>query len=154
MEHIANRPDEALQDAVEAALRVALGSTAPHIGVGADHGTVTLSGEVSTHAERNVAHAAALAEWGVHSVADDISVREPWRSIDNDTDIARAAQVALLKADGVPTDHVVAEVSDHVLTLTGSVASVAERMAAEQAVSYLRSVRSIDNRVTIHGSTH
>lgn len=149
MEHIANRTDEALQDAVESALRVALGSEAPHIGVGTDHGTVTLSGEVTTHAERNVAHAATLAEWGVHSVADDITVREPWASSATDTDIARAAQVALLKADGVPTDRVVAEVSDHILTLSGTVSSPSERLAAERAVSYLQGVRSIDNRVTL-----
>jgi osmotically-inducible protein OsmY len=152
MEHIANRPDEALQDAIEVALRAAIGSAAPHIGVGADHGTVTLSGEVATHAERNVAHAATLAQWGVHSVADDITVREPWAPDANDTDIARAAQAALLGADGVPTDSVVVEVSDHVLTLSGSVASPSKRLAAERAVTYLQSVRSIDNRVTVNGS--
>jgi osmotically-inducible protein OsmY len=150
MEHIANRPDEALQDAIETALKVAIGNAAPHIGVSADHGTVTLTGEVSTHAERNVAHAATLAEWGVHSVADDITVHEPWVPGATDTDIARAAQAALLKADGVPTDSVFAEVSEHVLTLSGHVASASERLAAERAVTYLQNVRSIDNRLTVN----
>lgn len=153
MEHIANRPDDALQDAIETALRAALGKEAPHIGVSADHGTVTLTGEVSIHTERNVAHAVALAEWGVHSVADDISVREPWVHAATDTDIARDAQAALLKADGVPTDRIVAEVSDHVLTLSGRVRSASERLAAERAVSYLQGVKNIDNRLTVNEET-
>jgi osmotically-inducible protein OsmY len=152
MEHIANRPDQGLQDAVEAALRAALGNRAPHIGVAADQGTVTLTGEVLTDVERAAAHAAALAEWGVHSVADDITVRHPRSTGANDTDIARAAQAALLKADGVPTDKVIVEVTDHVVTLTGTVASDGERLAAERAVCYLQGVRSIDNRVMVNGS--
>lgn len=155
MEHIANRPDQGLQDAVEAALRASLGNSAPHIGVSADHGTVTLTGEVLTEAEHKAAHAAALAEWGVHSVADDIAVR-PSRSADgNDTDIARAAQAALLKAVDVPTDRVIVEVTDRVVTLNGTVAFEGERLAAERAVCYLQGVRTIDNQVTVndrHGS--
>jgi osmotically-inducible protein OsmY len=149
MEHIANRSDEALQDAVELALRATLGTQAPHIGVSADHGTVTLTGDVPTHNERTTAHAIVLAQWGVHAVADDIIVQESWSHAATDTDIAKAAQAALLKAEAVPTDRVVAEVSDHILTLSGHVSSPGERLAAERAVSYVAGVRSIANLVTV-----
>jgi len=126
MEHIANRPDQDLQDAVETALRAVLRNRAPHIGVAADHGTVTLTGEVLTDDERVAANTATMAQWGVHSVADDITIRAPRAADGNDTDVARAAQAALLKAVDVPTDRVVVEVTDHIVSLTGTVRSEAD----------------------------
>jgi osmotically-inducible protein OsmY len=149
MEHIANRPDQGLQDAVEAALRGVLGNGAPHIGVSADHGTVTLTGEVHSDRERAAACTATMAQWGVHSLADDITIRAPRPADGNDTDVARAAQAALLNAVDVPTDRIVVEVTDHVVSLVGTVASEAERLAAQRALSYLPGVRSIDNQVMV-----
>jgi osmotically-inducible protein OsmY len=149
MNHIANPTDEALQDMVETALRGALGHDAPHIGVSADHGTVTLTGEVATDSERQAAHAATLEVWGVHSVADDISVRGTRPIGETDTELAKAAQKALQHAPALPIDSVVAEVRDHVVTLTGHVASDVERLAAERAVTVLPGLARIDNRVTV-----
>jgi osmotically-inducible protein OsmY len=149
MEHIANRPDASLQRAVEEVLKTALGKEAPHVGVSADHGTITLTGEVLTEAKRTAAHAATLAQWGVHAIADDMTVRPPRLAGSSDTDIARAAQAVLLRSPEVPTDSVVVEVTDHVITLTGHAASDSERLAAERAVSYLPGVARIDNRVIV-----
>lgn len=157
MDHIANRPDDALRHAVEMELSVALKQDAPHIGVAADHGVVTLTGEVPTQAERRAAHDAVVGVvWGVRSLADDIVVRDA-RSVGmTDTEIAKAAQAALRHAEDVPNDVVLVEVSDHLLTLSGRVATYAERLAAARAVSYVRGVERIVNTVVVEqaDSTH
>lgn len=150
MDHILNPRDEALQDAVEAALRQALGPDGPHIGVAAEGGTVTLTGHVPTYNERTVAHATTLGVPGVHAVAEDLLVRDARSTGETDTELAKAAQVALRRAVDVPPDSVIAEVSDHVVTLTGHVRSSGERIAAERAVIYLPGLTRINNRVEIH----
>jgi osmotically-inducible protein OsmY len=149
MEHITNPTDEVLQDLVETALRGALGHDAPHIGVSADRGTITLTGEVATDAVRQSAHAAVLGVWGVHSIADDIVVHGEHLTGDTDTELAKAAQKALQHAVELPIDSVVAEVRDRVVTLTGRVASADERLAAERAVTRIHGLAQIDNRVTV-----
>jgi osmotically-inducible protein OsmY len=151
MEHIANPSDDALQDSVERALRAALGADATHVGVATDHGTVTLTGQLPSNSERQLAHAATLSIEGVHSIADDIVVRDSHAPGETDTELARLAQVALQKAEGVTPDSVIAEVRDHVVTLTGTVASSSERLAAERAVTYLPGLTKIDNRVSVRG---
>lgn len=149
MEHIANPTDEVLQGAVEAALRSALGTEAPHLGVSADGGSVTLTGEVPTDAERWDAHAATLGVWGVHAIADDIVVRDARSACVTDTELAKAAQSALGHAEGLARDSVVAEVRNHVVTLSGRVASSSERLAAERAVIYLPGLTRINNRIHV-----
>jgi osmotically-inducible protein OsmY len=149
MEHIANRSDESLQDAVIAALRGVLSRVAPHIGVSANRGTVTLTGEVLTEMEKQAAHTAVLGVWGIHSIANDILVRDVRSAGVTDTDIASAAQAALWRADDVPKDVILAEVSERVVTLSGTVTLERERLAAERAVSYLRGVVAISNHVAV-----
>jgi osmotically-inducible protein OsmY len=149
MEHIANRTDEELQNAVEMALKLALKGVAPHVGVAADNGTVTLSGQVRTDAERTAAHDATLEVWGIHAVANDIAVRDHRSGTPTDTDIAQAAQAALRRADDVPKDAILAEVTDQVVILTGHTATFNERFAAERVVGYVWGVVRIDNRITV-----
>jgi nitroreductase len=67
----------------------------------------------------------------------------------SDAEIARLAQEWLQRAEGVPCDRVVAEVRDRVVTLSGTVGSGAERIAAERAVMYLPGVTQINNRVDV-----
>jgi osmotically-inducible protein OsmY len=153
MEHIADRPDAALRTAVEDALAAAIGSQAPHVGVATDHGSVTLTGELVADADRDAAHAATIAVWGVHSVANDLVLRDTPSRGTTDTDIAVAAQKALQHGEGVPTDTVIAEVTNQVITLTGTVASIGERVAAERAVMYVPGLTRINNRVTVDDGT-
>jgi osmotically-inducible protein OsmY len=149
MDQDKNPTDATLQDAVEAALRSVLGSQAPHIGVATDGGSVTLTGEVPTENERSDAHAAAIDVVGVHAIADNIEVRDARSSCGTDSEIAKAAQVALKQADGIPCDSVVAEVRNHVVTLSGQVSTSRERLAAERAIIYLPSLTRINNRITV-----
>jgi osmotically-inducible protein OsmY len=149
MEPSENRTDIALQDAVEAALRSVLGGQAPHIGVAADGGSVTLTGEVPTDNERSDAHSAAIGVTGVHAIADNIAVRDARSSCGTDSEIAKAAQLALTQADGIAPNTVVAEVRNHVVTLSGQVSSNRERLAAERAIIYLPSLTRINNRITV-----
>jgi osmotically-inducible protein OsmY len=75
MEPTSSRPDQDLQNAVEQALRLVLGHRPSPIGVSADRGAVTLSGEVASDRERAAARIAAMDQWGVRSVADNITLR-------------------------------------------------------------------------------
>jgi osmotically-inducible protein OsmY len=138
MEHTANRCDEDLREAVEVALGAALDSQAPHLGVAADHGTVTLTGELLSEVDRDAAVTAARSVWGLHVVADDIVVSTSQSAGLSDTDIAQAASAALHCAEGVPRDGVLVEVAEHTVILGGAVSSYDEQLAAERAVSYVR----------------
>lgn len=147
--HIAEPRDTDLRAAVEAALAIALGDKAPHIGVAVDQGTVTLTGPVGdydTHVE--TLHTVEAVD-GVHAIADELDTSQLSSSDANDTVIAAAAQRVLQHCDGIPIDSVVPEVRDKVLTLTGVVSSVEERFAAERAVFYLPGLVRINNRIHV-----
>jgi osmotically-inducible protein OsmY len=149
MEHIANRADVDLRLAAEAALRVALGHGASQIQVFADHGLLTLTGEVSTEAERCAARAAMRSVSGVHSVVDELIFRGVGIYRGSDNDIARASQVALAKATDIPPDAIVAEVRHRVVSLSGDVTFFSERLAAERAITYVRGVAKIENLIRV-----
>jgi osmotically-inducible protein OsmY len=149
MEHIANPTDESLQDAIEAALRTDLGADAPHIGVATDRGAVTLTGQLPSPAERQVALRTASEVRGVHAVADEMVVRDRCSPGETDTELAKFAQNAIESASDVPRDSVIAEVSERLVTLTGMVSSSEERVAAERAIINLPGLRRINNRVEI-----
>ncbi len=118
------------------------------IGVAVEDGTVALSGEVHTYAERIAAKRAALRVQGVHAVIDNINVhpRSPYPV--TQVDIAKEVKRALLAASTVP-DTVKAEISDYAVTLTGEVDWDFERQAAERAIQNLRGVYSVDNKIAL-----
>lgn len=153
MNHIANATDQALQDAVEAVLAETQSRLAPHIGVAAEHGTVTLNGTVPTETVAHAIVAATLAVDGVHSVANEINVRASHASAETATEIAIAASEALRRSDDVPHDAIEVEVSGRTVILSGTVRTPGERLAAERAITYLRGVERIDNQI-VWGQAH
>lgn len=140
--------DHAIQSAVEEELEWTPDVAPSHIGVSVHDGTVTLSGEVSSSAERIAAKNAALRLHGVIAVADDLTVRGH-DAHPSDTDVAAAVQSALQWADDVPRDTVKAEVRDGVVILTGEVDWNYQRLAARRAVERLNGVHSVDSRITL-----
>ena len=153
MTRISDPTDEFLRRAVEAALAPTLGEHAPHIGVAADHGTVTLSGEIADAEQHDRVVAAVLGVEGVHSIADELTSHDSARVIDTDTELAAAAQRALQRCDGLERDTVLAEVRDHVLTLVGRVSSSSERLVAERTVLGLPGLVRVNNRITVESTS-
>ena len=143
-----HRTDAQLKSAVDDELEWTPNVTATHVGVGVNHGAVTLSGEVASYPERRLAVKAAQRVRGVTAVADEMTVQTVWANT-NDTDIAREAGESIDRAVDVPDGSVKVEVTDHVVTLRGQVAWQYEREAAHRAVRYLRGVTNVHNLVSV-----
>ncbi len=110
------------------------------------NGTVRLGGEVSTLAEKLAANRSAMRVRGVKAVANEITVRHPGNT---DVDIAETASKMLAWAVDVPAESVKADVSDHVITLSGTVAWQYQRDAATRAVMNLRGVTGVTNQIVL-----
>ncbi len=142
------RTDAELQDAVAEELEWAPNVNSTHIGVSADGGAITLSGEVDSYPERHRAEKAALRVRGVTAVAEEITVRNYWGAV-SDSEIAREATEALQRDIDVPHDSVKAVVHNHSITLSGPVHWQFQRKAADRAVRNLKGVTSIQNVITV-----
>src|SRR5258706_16347512 len=94
-EMVAMTTDIELQRKVQDELKWEPSVNAAHIGVAAKDGIVTLTGHVSSFAERYEAEQAAKRVYGVRAVANEIDVKLPGSSQRTDEDIARAATEAI-----------------------------------------------------------
>jgi osmotically-inducible protein OsmY len=119
------------------------------IGVAVVDGVVTLTGMVDSYAEKVVAEKAAKRVRGVKAVAEEIEVRVPSSMHHTDTDIARAAIVAMEWNTMIPKDKVKVKVEDGWVTLEGSVSWDYQRDAAATAVRYLTGVRGVINLLVV-----
>ena len=142
------RTDAELKGAVTEELVWTAGLNSANIGVAADDGAVTLSGEVESYPEKLRAEQAMLRVAGVTAFADEITVRGSWEGV-NDTDIARSAGEALNLCVDVPGGEVKAAVHDHAITLSGRVTWYYQREAAASAVQSLPGVSHVNNMITI-----
>jgi osmotically-inducible protein OsmY len=118
------------------------------IGVAVRDGVVTLTGEVSSYVEKWQAVKAAERVQGVRVVADEIDVRLPDDHVRTDTDIARAAAMALEWDTAVP-ESVTATVEKGYVTLRGEVEWEYQRQAAERAVRSLTGVKGVNNMIVL-----
>src|SRR3954447_16537073 len=118
---------------------------AAHIGVSAKDGVVTLSGHVSSYAEKYAAERAAKRVYGVRAVANEIEVKLPISSQRTDSDIAAAAVNALKSHLAVPADKIKVTVSKGWVKLEGEVEWQYQKIAAENAVRYLAGVVGVSN---------
>jgi len=116
------------------------------IGVTAEEGVVTLTGNVDSLAKKEAAARAAKRVDGVRSIANDLHVRGAHER--TDTDIARDAMHRLRNSLSVP-ETVQAVVCDGYITLDGTVAWLHQRAAAETAVKYVTGVKGVSNDIKI-----
>ena len=115
----------------------------------AAHGVVTLTGVVTSYAEKVAAERAAKRVRGVHAVVNDIDVKLPMSHERNDGDIADAVVQALEWNVLVPRGTIDVRVSDGWVRLEGAVDRNDERTAAEEAVQHLAGVKGITSRITV-----
>jgi osmotically-inducible protein OsmY len=116
------------------------------VGVSARYGIVTLSGYVDTYAAKLAAERAARRVCGVRAVANDLEVKLALGRID--PDIAKEAIEALTNRIDLPLG-ITVTVRNGIITLGGIVESMHQRMAAENAVSFLCGVKGVFNHIML-----
>lgn len=122
---------------------------AARIGVGADGGVVTLTGQVPSYADRMSAERIVKRIVGVKGLANDLQVHLPGDAHRTDTDLAAAAVRALEWDVQVPHQKIKPRVSDGWVSLEGEVEWQYQREAADRAVRHLLGVRGVSNQVTL-----
>ena len=141
------KDDETLRRDVLAELEYDPSIDARKIGVAVEDGIATLTGEVSTFAEKWNAERAVERVEGVRGIVNKIEVRIVGDY--SDTDIAREAADALRWNLMVPPGKVIPKVENGYITLTGEVNYDFQRRAAEKAVRYIPGVKGVINVITI-----
>jgi osmotically-inducible protein OsmY len=122
---------------------------ATHIGVAVENGVVTLTGRVSTFAEKVAAERVALRVRGVRALAQEIVVRYPEDKKTSDDEIAERALKVIGWHAGLPGDAIKVKVQHGLVTLSGTVAWQYERAAAEAAVRKFSGVVGVFNTITL-----
>jgi osmotically-inducible protein OsmY len=151
-EQIMSKTDNELKQDIEQELRWDPKVNAAQIGVSIDKGVVTLLGAVDTYAEKWAAEDATKRVGGVHTVAQDLTVKIPGDHVRTDSEIAAATQ-SVLKWNVYVPQSVTATVNQGAVTLEGEVAWNYQRDSAEQAIRHLRGVTSVRNAITLKPGT-
>jgi osmotically-inducible protein OsmY len=112
-------------------------------------GIVTITGTVTSYANKIAAQEAAHRVTGVLDVANDIDVKPLKEQIRTDTEIAQAVRAALKWDALVPDERITSDVSDGLVTLQGNVDSLHQRADAEHAVRRLVGVRAVANKIIV-----
>jgi len=119
-----------------------------HIGVAVDKNVVSLTGHVTSYAQKVAAIAAARRVKGVHAIAENIEVRYPFQAKIADDQIAKRA-MDILKWDVLVPKTIDVLVQDGWITLSGIVNWYYEKTAAEDDVRKLSGVHGVTNNITI-----
>lgn len=122
---------------------------AANIGVTAKAGVITLSGSVSSYAEKHAAETATRRVRGVKAVAEELEVHLPFSVKRDDRDIATAIVNRFAWDTQVPRDRVTATVEKGRVALTGQVDWQFQKEAAEEHVRYLFGVVGVSNQLTL-----
>jgi osmotically-inducible protein OsmY len=146
------KTDIELQRDVMAELKWEPSINPAQIGVAAKDGIVTLTGYVSSYAERYEAEKAAKRVRGATAVVNEIEVKLPGSSQRTDEDIAAMAVNALRSNILVPADGIKITVSKGWIRLEGEVKWQYQKNAAEKAVRYLTGVTGVTNLITVKPS--
>src|SRR6516225_5815603 len=102
---------------------------AANIGVAVAKGVVTLTGHVSSYAQKIAAEAAARRVKGVRAIAQEIEVRFPFEKKDSDDEIAKRVADILQWDSMVPDEAIQVSVQKGWVTLSGTVDWQYQRMA-------------------------
>jgi hyperosmotically inducible protein len=122
---------------------------AAHIGVAVDQNVVTLTGHVSSYAQKLAAIAAVRRVKGVHGIADEIDVRYSPDEKTSDDEIAKRAINILVWDSIIPSDAIQVTVHDGLVTLTGKVNWQYQKSGAERDIRKLSGVRGLINNIEI-----
>lgn len=119
------------------------------IGVEVMNGVVTLTGDVTSYAQKLAAQEAAHRISGVLDVANDVKVRPVGVFQRSDADIALAVRHVLEWDALVPDERIKSTVSDGWVTLEGDVDFWHQREDAERSILRLEGVIGVTNEITV-----
>ncbi len=119
------------------------------IGVAVKDGVVTLTGQLTTFAEKYAVQRAVQRVGGVRGIAIDLEVQLAPEHKRSDAEIAQAAISAMRWHSMVPDERVKVEVESGWVTLTGELDWGYQYANAEQAIQPLLGVRGVTNLITI-----
>jgi osmotically-inducible protein OsmY len=122
---------------------------AAHIGVTANHGVVTLTGFVTSYAEKTMAERAVRRVKGVKAIAEEIEVRLPSDLKRADDEVAARAIDILKWQVGVPADRIKVKVEKGVVTLSGEVDWQFQKTDAYHVVHKLSGVVGVLNQIEV-----
>jgi osmotically-inducible protein OsmY len=122
---------------------------AAEIGVAVKDGVVTLSGEVSSYAEKCEVERAVQRVSGVNAVAIEIDVKLTEFGKRTNADIARSAENALEMTNSIPADTLKVTVEGGWVTLTGTLNWQYQKQVAADALRHLVGVTGISNEIVI-----
>lgn len=146
---IMKRRDLAIRDDICCELEWEPQVEAAHIGVAVEDGIVTLSGHVTSCAERVAAEHAARRISGVRAIVQAIEVCLPASGRRSDEEIAASVVCALEWDELVPHDRIATTVQHGVVTLAGTVDRAFQRDEAELDVRKIKGVNGVINRITV-----
>jgi hyperosmotically inducible protein len=118
---------------------------------------VTLTGEVSSADERAKALSIARGTKGVANVVDQLSIvpeAAPTTGYITDAGITAEVKGKLLADPDISGLRINVDTRDHVVTLTGTVRTEAERSKAVQAAHEAAGVTNVNNQLTITGGRY
>jgi osmotically-inducible protein OsmY len=122
---------------------------AREIGIAVKQGIVTLSGHVSSYAERWAAQDAVRSIEGVKALANEIAVKLPAGGQRSDTEIAESVMTALRLNISVPAADIKVIVREGWVTLSGQVALWYQKEAAATTVRNIQGVKGIANEISV-----
>jgi osmotically-inducible protein OsmY len=120
-----------------------------HIDVAVRDGVVALAGFVTSLTEKWTTEHVVKSVSGVKAVADDLEVRLPTENERTDSDVARAAMIALEWNTSVAHDRITVTVRNGWVTLDGSVDWPYQKTAAEEAIRPLMGVKGVTNTLVV-----
>jgi osmotically-inducible protein OsmY len=119
------------------------------IGVAVDDGIVTLSGHVSSYAQKIAAEHAVRRVRGVRAIAQEIEIRVPFQKKTADDEIAKRVADILRWDIMLPDDAVQLTVQGGWVTLKGQVEWQYQKEVAEADVHKLSGVVGVNNQLTL-----
>ena len=122
------------------------------VGVTVSKGVVTLAGHVPDYAQMEASERAVRRVRGVRGVVQSLQVRPAEALSVSDDVIARKIIEALDRDLRIPSDDILAQVEDGVVTLTGEVSFHYQRRTAADAVSLVEGVRDLRNFITVRAA--
>ncbi|MDQ7954816.1 MAG: BON domain-containing protein [Pseudomonadota bacterium] len=143
------KSDTQIRDDVLAELRWDPAVNPTDVGVIVKDGNVTLTGHLSSFAQKYAAERAVQRVIGVRGVAVELDVRLPSSHRRTDAEIAAAVERAIEWHTLIPTEKVHPKVEKGWVTLTGEAEWDYQRRAAEGAVRHLLGVTGVTNLITV-----
>ncbi|MEI5681792.1 BON domain-containing protein [Mesorhizobium sp. CCNWLW179-1] len=122
---------------------------AADIGVAVENGIVTLTGHVSTYAQKVTVEDVARRVKGVKGIAQEIEVRPFGTNRTADDEIAKRAVNSINWNTSIPDDAVQVKVQKGWVTLTGKVEWQYQKSAATDTVRDLAGVVGVSNQIEI-----